>query len=92
LKSGVILCQVVNKLQPKSVSNIGKTKAPFMMMENINNYLKSCSALGLAASDLFQTIDLFEAKNMPSVLINIHTLGRMSSKIPGYTGPCITTK
>jgi len=92
LKSGVILCQIINKLQPKSVVNIGRTKTPFMMMENINNYLKACSTLGLATSDLFQTIDLFEAKNMTSVLINIHTLGRFASKVPGYTGPCIVPK
>lgn len=36
-------------------------------MENIGNFLKACEAYGLTKMDLFQTVDLYEAKNMPQV-------------------------
>jgi len=92
LKSGVILCNLINKLKPGAVKNISKAKTPFVAMENINAYLNACVALGLQGTDLFQTVDLFEAKNMTSVLVNLHTLGRFASKVPGYTGPVISGK
>ena len=33
-------------------------------MENIGNFLKGAEAYGVAMTDLFQTVDLYEAKNM----------------------------
>ena len=33
-------------------------------MENISNFLRGCEAYGMKTTDLFQTVDLFEAKNM----------------------------
>jgi hypothetical protein len=36
-------------------------------MANIGNFLKAAKELGLEDSDLFQTVDLYEAKNMTSV-------------------------
>jgi len=35
---------------------------PFKQMENISNFLKACRALGVAEHDLFETVDLYEAK------------------------------
>jgi hypothetical protein len=35
--------------------------------ENISCYLNACSSLGLATHDLFQTVDLYEEKNMNQV-------------------------
>lgn len=40
---------------------------PFKMMENIEAYLKFCSSCGLRTHDLFQTVDLYEAKNLNQV-------------------------
>jgi hypothetical protein len=87
LKSGVVLCNLVNKIRPGIVANIQKGKAPFVMMENINAYLQAVQALGLPAVDLFQTVDLYEAKNMTAVLTNLHALGKLSNRIPGFAGP-----
>eukprot|EP01102_Stenamoeba_stenopodia_P008013 TRINITY_DN2270_c0_g1_i1.p1 TRINITY_DN2270_c0_g1~~TRINITY_DN2270_c0_g1_i1.p1 ORF type:complete len:143 (+),score=45.37 TRINITY_DN2270_c0_g1_i1:107-535(+) len=92
LKSGVILCNLVNKIRPGVVKNIQKGKAPFIVMENINAYLNACAALGLPATDLFQTVDLYEAKNMVAVLTNLHALGKFSSKIPGFAGPYLQVR
>eukprot|EP01115_Flamella_aegyptia_P001197 TRINITY_DN1192_c0_g1_i1.p1 TRINITY_DN1192_c0_g1~~TRINITY_DN1192_c0_g1_i1.p1 ORF type:complete len:97 (-),score=58.46 TRINITY_DN1192_c0_g1_i1:45-335(-) len=49
---------------------------PFVQMENISAYLNACRDLGLAVHDLFQTVDLFEAKNMNQVVINLTALKR----------------
>jgi len=74
LKNGVVLCDFLNKLAPASVKPPQKSKAPFVMMENINGYLSGCRGLGLKSVDLFQTVDLYEAKNMSLILMNLHAL------------------
>ena len=37
-------------------------------MENISNFLKVAESLGVAKADLFQTVDLYEAQNIPLVI------------------------
>jgi len=49
---------------------------PFMMMENIQSYINACKKHGITESYLFVTVDLFEGKNMPQVILNINTLKR----------------
>jgi Calponin homology (CH) domain len=51
---------------------------PFVQMENISNFLAFCGSYGLKTHDLFQTVDLFEAKNMGQVVKNILALKRAS--------------
>lgn len=48
-------------------------------MENIGTFLAGCEAYGLKKTDLFQTVDLYEAQNMPQVIATIHALGRRVS-------------
>jgi hypothetical protein len=36
-------------------------------MENIGNFLAAAESLGVAKNDLFQTVDLYEAQNIPQV-------------------------
>jgi len=43
-------------------------------MENINNFLSGCEAIGVKKVDLFQTVDLFEGQNIPQVRIKNSTL------------------
>ncbi|KAL6057581.1 calponin [Balamuthia mandrillaris] len=74
LKSGVVLCNMINKIRPGIVSKINNGKMPFVQMENINAYLTACEQLGLRKSDCFMTVDLFEAKNMVPVIDNILAL------------------
>jgi len=80
LKDGVLLCNFLNTLVPGAVSAPKKSKAPFVMMENINAYLAGCRNLGLSSVDLFQTVDLYEAKNMSLVLMNLHALWHRYAK------------
>jgi hypothetical protein len=50
-------------------------------------YLKACESLGMRGSDLFNTSDLFNEKNINLVISNIHVLAKYVKKIPDYTGP-----
>lgn len=40
----------------------------FKQMENISNFLKASRALGVPSFDCFETLDLFDEKNMAGVL------------------------
>ena len=92
LKDGVKLCNLVNKIKPDAVRQPSNSSMPFKQMENVAAYLEAVKALGVPPYDLFQTIELFEAKNMKAVIRNIHSLGRVAQKIPGYSGPTLGAK
>lgn len=91
LKSGEILCKLINAIQPGSVKKINSGKMAFKMMENIGNFLEGCYAIGMNKGDLFQTVDLYEAQNMPQVVNGIHALGRKAQN-RGYRGPRLGVK
>lgn len=80
LKNGIYLCKAINVLQPGSVRKIAESKMAFKMMENIGNFLDAAGKFGVQKSDLFQTVDLFEAANMGQVVTAIHALGRVTQK------------
>eukprot|EP01104_Vermistella_antarctica_P000565 TRINITY_DN10718_c0_g1_i1.p1 TRINITY_DN10718_c0_g1~~TRINITY_DN10718_c0_g1_i1.p1 ORF type:complete len:141 (+),score=36.49 TRINITY_DN10718_c0_g1_i1:40-462(+) len=90
LKNGVVLCNLANKLRPGIVKRVNASAMPFKQMENIGNFLTACSDFGLRACDLFQTVDLFEAKNPNQVVQTIVNLGKVSNNIAGYSGPSIS--
>jgi len=76
LKSGVLLCELVNKVKPGTISKINSGGMPFVQMENIAAYINGCKAIGLEDRNNFMTVDLFEAKNLVQVVQNILTLKR----------------
>jgi len=80
LKSGVRLCQALNKVYPGSVRKINDSKIAYMQIENIGNYIKACQTLGFNKSLLFETADLFESKNLTIVVDNLYELARMGSR------------
>jgi len=88
LKNGVLLCHVINIIKPGSVKKINTNNMAFKQMENIGNYLSACEAIGMSKTDCFQTVDLYEANNIPMVINQIFALGRKSRKI-GFTGPVL---
>lgn len=49
--------------------------APFKQMENIQKFLDCCEAYGVPKECLFQTVDLYEARNMAQVLATLLQLG-----------------
>jgi hypothetical protein len=88
LRSGVVLCQLANCLQPGLVPRVSEADKPFKQMENIGGYLDACRKYGVPAQDNFLTVDLFEGKNMNAVVRNLHSLGRVAQQ-QGFSGPTL---
>jgi len=78
LKDGIALCNLIRTVAPAAGVGAPKTsKMPFIQMENIAAYLAGCSKLGMKTHDLFQTVDLYEAKNLNIVVNNILALKKL---------------
>ncbi|KAI7887501.1 hypothetical protein K492DRAFT_202657 [Lichtheimia hyalospora FSU 10163] len=75
LKDGVVLCKVIEKLIPGR-GKYKVSKMPFAQMENIAQFLSGAKELGVPPHDLFQTVDLFEKKNMTQVVDAIFAVSR----------------
>lgn len=76
LRDGTILCRMIQKLVPGSVPRISTRGGKFEHMENINNFLSVCKRVGIPAVDLFQTVDLYENRNIPAVTQCLNALAR----------------
>merc|ERR1712131_330468 len=48
--------------------------------------------MGVPDEEVFQTPDLFEARNIPQVSLCIFSLGRATQNHPEYTGPSLGPK
>jgi len=86
LHDGIILCEVMNKLKPGAVPKINRSGGQFKMMENITNFLKAIEAYGVPKIDLFQTVDLYEKKDIATVTSSLFALGR-TTYLTGWAGP-----
>ncbi|KAH8556033.1 kinase-like domain-containing protein [Umbelopsis sp. PMI_123] len=80
LKDGVLLCNLVNKLRPGTIKQVGNKDLPFVKMDNITRFLQGARQLGLNTAQLFETIDLFEAKDMGAVINTILTIEKLHTK------------
>lgn len=77
LEDGVILCNVINKIRGITNSVFpGKMKISFKKMENICYFIENARELGVPDSENFQTIDLYENKNIQQVILCIYSLSR----------------
>merc|ERR1712087_818725 len=76
LKDGIILCKLINAIEPGSVKKINNSNMNFRQMENIGKFLEGAKAYGVNETDLFQTVSLYENQNMAAVVMTIHALGR----------------
>ncbi|KAJ3199142.1 hypothetical protein HDU82_000693 [Entophlyctis luteolus] len=64
---------------------------PFKQMENINFFLQAAEKLGVNKHELFQTVDLYEGKNMVQVVDSMYALSRCA-EAKGYRGQRIGPK
>ncbi|KAM6948821.1 calponin-2 [Aplochiton taeniatus] len=78
LKNGVILCELINKLQPGSVKKISTSAQNWHQLENLTNFIKSITAYGLKPHDSFEANDLFENGNMTQVQTTLLALAGLS--------------
>ncbi|XP_039371082.1 calponin-1 [Mauremys reevesii] len=67
LKDGVILCKLINKLQPGSVKKVNESTQNWHQLENIGNFIKAAIKYGVKPHDIFEANDLFESTNYTQV-------------------------
>ena len=90
LKSGVVLCNLLNVIRPGSVKPPVESPIAFKQRENIVSYLEACQKrFMISPTSLFQTVDLFEEKDMNLVVTSLHYLAKEVGKHKDYKGPAI---
>uniref|UniRef100_A0A8D0GTC1 Transgelin n=1 Tax=Sphenodon punctatus TaxID=8508 RepID=A0A8D0GTC1_SPHPU len=81
LKDGTVLGRLINSLYPEGQKPVAKIQASamaFKQMEQISQFLQAAERYGVAATDIFQTVDLWEGKNMACVQRTLMNLGGLA--------------
>ncbi|NWY72756.1 TAGL2 protein, partial [Erithacus rubecula] len=76
-----VLCRLINSLHPRGQAPVAKIQASamaFKQMEQISQFLQAAERYGIAATDIFQTVDLWEGKNMACVQRTLMNLGSLA--------------
>ncbi|XP_078265143.1 transgelin-3b isoform X2 [Rhinoraja longicauda] len=88
LLSGVLLCRLMNGLYPKGqepIKKIQESKMAFKQMELISQFLQAAEDYGVSKMDIFQTVDLWEGKDLAAVQRTLMALGSVAvTKDDGY--------
>jgi transgelin len=86
LKSGEVLCELMNKIKAGAIPKYHKApRLAFRQMENIGLFLNACRQYGVSDSNLFITVDLFEAANMKQVIACLSAL-KSRAEANGFKG------
>ncbi|KAI8895781.1 calponin homology domain-containing protein [Globomyces pollinis-pini] len=92
LKDGVALCKAANIIIPnRTPIKYSTMKVPFKQMDNISQFLTAVTEYGLLPTEIFQTVDLFESKNLIQVIDCIFALSRHADN-NGFEGPSLNPK
>ena len=67
LKSGVLLCELLNTVSPNAVKKVGKMNVEAVHRENIELFVGGCRKLGVPDANNFETADLYEERNLIQV-------------------------
>lgn len=83
LKDGMILCKLGNLVNiPNNPSlKCKNSKMPFVQMENISFFLKTCEMVGVPHDEIFQTVDLFDAKDPYQVIVTLISFSRFANQL-----------
>ncbi|XP_061778293.1 guanine nucleotide exchange factor VAV3 isoform X2 [Nerophis ophidion] len=84
LRDGVLLCHLLNNLQPHSINlkeiNLRPQMSQFLCLKNIRTFLTACSyTFGMKKSELFEAFDLFDVRDFGKVM---DTLSKLSHTLP----------
>ena len=71
---------LINKMQPGSVKKVNTKGGGFALMENLAAFQKAIKTFGVPEEEIFQTVDLFEARNVKAVVKCLLSLGRTVSE------------
>ncbi|NXS89169.1 CNN1 protein, partial [Erpornis zantholeuca] len=86
LKDGVILCELINKLQPGSVPKVNEPVQNWHKLENIGNFLRAITRYGVKPHDIFEANDLFENTNHTQVQSTLIALASQVTSPGGWQG------
>ncbi|KAM3601339.1 uncharacterized protein V6R79_010930 [Siganus canaliculatus] len=80
LKDGSVLCELINSLYSsnKPFKSIKNLTMAFKQMEQISLFLKAAESYGVTKTDMFQTVDLFECKDLAAVQRTLMALGSLA--------------
>nr|KAF6380517.1 transgelin 3 [Myotis myotis] len=76
-----VLCKLINSLYPpgqEPIAKISESKMAFKQMEQISQFLKAAETYGVRTTDIFQTVDLWEGKDMAAVQRTLMALGSVA--------------
>ncbi|CAF0746443.1 unnamed protein product [Adineta ricciae] len=91
LTDGIILCKLMNKLEPNCIPKYATKGTGFILRENISLFQNAARAYGLLDVDLFQTVDLYEKRNIAQVTHCIFQLARQA-EVKQFHGPILHRK
>ncbi|XP_069139477.1 myophilin-like isoform X2 [Argopecten irradians] len=92
LKDGIILCDMMNNLMPGCIKKIDRKGGGFALMQNLGRFQDAAKKYGVPAEEVFQTVDLWEKKNIPQVTLCIHAMARVAQTRDDYKGPILGPK
>ncbi|XP_030294701.1 transgelin [Sparus aurata] len=80
LKDGCVLSELINSLYSsnKPIKSIKKSGMAFKQMEQISLFLQAAEKYGITKTDMFQTVDLFESKDLAAVQRTLMALGSLA--------------
>jgi len=87
LKSGRVLCALVNKYWPGMIPHVNNRPITLLERENIRLYLEACEMVGVRKEDLFVISDLYEEKYLTGVIHNIYALAAVIQNLASFHGP-----
>jgi len=77
LKDGILLCKLINKLQPGSVKRIHLTGV-YAFRENVGNFISACKKYGMRDEDCFTAVDLCDRHDLSLVASTLLSLAELA--------------